>query len=254
MYAIVLVFIAGASHYLNLAPGLLDNILLFIAVLIHSSMLWGAKRTAIYIASVMLISYFAEFIGTHTGWIFGDYYYNTSLPGLLYGVPILIPLVYSFLAYSAHFVLFAISRKLIHSANLIFLALLTGFIMMLTDLGTDPIHSTVAQIWIWPHGGAIFGVPIHNFIGWWGVFIVITLVAVPLAWLRKDYPLSVKFEPSVFYMPLALFFMVILFGFTSALQVPAEYQVLGDACAFIMVLTLSPYLILAWLNGIKKFP
>ncbi len=56
----------------------------------------------------------------------------------------------------------------------------------------------------------------------------------------------------VFYAPVLLFFMLILFGFTSTFQVPNKDQALGAACALVIVFTLLPYIILAWLNGIKN--
>ncbi len=45
----------------------------------------------------------------------------------------------------------------------------------------DPVWSTIARAWIWTDGGSYFGVPITNFIGWYGnTFLIYLLFALYL--------------------------------------------------------------------------
>jgi cardiolipin synthase len=45
--------------------------------------------------------------------------------------------------------------------------LLASFIMLAWDLSLEPQWATVDRAWIWHDGGAFFGVPISNFMGWY---------------------------------------------------------------------------------------
>lgn len=251
--SLALVLLGVTIHYLLPQHGLISNLLLFFAVLLHSSAIWGISRTAAYIILACLVGYFAEWIGINTGWIFGVYHYNAAKdPGMLYGVPLFIPMMYSYLIYAGHFTLLAISKNFLRKSNLFILALLTGFLMTLKDLGTDPLHSTVAQIWIWNHGGAYFGVPIHNFLGWFGVFAVMTLITLPCSWYWRDYHKKIHLTRSEFCMPVLLLFVLLVFGVTQAYQASQQNFAMGAVSAFVTVFTLLPYIILAWFNGIKK--
>jgi putative membrane protein len=45
--------------------------------------------------------------------------------------------------------------------------------MVAWDLSMDPVWSTVMHSWIWLQGGAYFGVPVSNFLGWYLTVYVI---------------------------------------------------------------------------------
>jgi putative membrane protein len=51
-------------------------------------------------------------------------------------------------------------------AWIIMLPLSATFIMVAWDLTIDPALSTVGRYWVWTRGGAYFGVPLTNFLGW----------------------------------------------------------------------------------------
>lgn len=248
LFLVFLVILAGCLHYALPHHGLVGNTLLFIAVLLHSYTIWCIKRTVIYFIVAAILGYVAEFIGINTSWIFGTYHYNATDASLLYGVPLFIPMMYCYLLYSGHFLLLAISKQLLQKRNLLTFAILTGFLMALKDFGTDPLHSTIAQVWIWQNGGAYLGVPIHNFLGWFGVFCVMTLATVSLGWHCKNYSEPVTLNTSVFYVPLLVFLMITVFGITAAFSVPSQDQSIGSVSAFVTVFTLVPYLVLAWVN------
>jgi putative membrane protein len=51
-----------------------------------------------------------------------------------------------------------------------------AFIMVSWDVAMDPYQSTVTGDWIWHEGGGYFGVPLHNYAGWFGTVFVFMLV------------------------------------------------------------------------------
>ena len=46
------------------------------------------------------------------------------------------------------------------------MVVIASFVMVMWDVAMDPSRATVAQAWIWHDGGAYFGVPFVNFLGW----------------------------------------------------------------------------------------
>ena len=54
--------------------------------------------------------------------------------------------------------------------------------MVMWDLTFDPNSSTVRQWWIWKDGGAYFGVPVTNFLGWY--LTVFSFMLIFAWWMR----------------------------------------------------------------------
>jgi len=161
--------------------------------LVHWST-WAGWRTALLgFAIVFGVSYTSEFIGTHTGLVFGDYYYSDTLLGPLIGeVPPLVMLAYFSMGYTSYVLARIIAGGGINGLyeritgwRLVLVAAMTALIMTFNDLALDPISSTVKGDWTWVNGGAYFGVPIHNFYGWVGTIFVFTIL-VGLLLLRKS--------------------------------------------------------------------
>ena len=46
------------------------------------------------------------------------------------------------------------------------LPIVAAFVMTQWDVVMDPPKSTIAKAWIWHDGGAHFGVPLSNYLGW----------------------------------------------------------------------------------------
>jgi uncharacterized membrane protein len=44
--------------------------------------------------------------------------------------------------------------------------LVASFVLVVWDFSIDPIGSTIKHAWIWTQGGAYYGVPYSNFVGW----------------------------------------------------------------------------------------
>jgi uncharacterized membrane protein len=256
LHALILIFVA-VGFIIHYTPYKNDGItpLCFVgAIAIHSQIVWGTWRTAVYIIIAALLSYCAECIGVNTSHIFGAYHYNANLPGLIYGVPFYVPFSYVYLVYTTNFICLAISKPMSYKRNVLVLAAMSGIIMMMHDLAIDPIFSTINHIWTWDQKGAISGVPIHNFTGWFVVFFTITLVATLSTWHVKDRCRNLVISKSVLLLPMLLFIAVTCFGITDALGSMPDDRNISGICVFISLFGLSPYLLLAWFNGFRSNP
>jgi len=60
--------------------------------------------------------------------------------------------------------------------------------MVSWDVAMDPYQSTVTGDWIWHDGGGYFGVPIHNYAGWFGTVFTFMLVYFVFASRHAEQP------------------------------------------------------------------
>lgn len=139
---------------------------------------WNALGVFLIIA---IVSFVVEALGVATGLVFGNYYYpDGPLGPLVLGVPPLIQLQYFAMGYACLMMARSITGTLSQAARgwLLWAGSVIGaFGMTALDLASDPMQSTVLGDWIWRDGGAYFGVPIHNFVGWFvETFVFFVLV------------------------------------------------------------------------------
>jgi putative membrane protein len=159
---------------------------------------WAGAATAwLSFASVVVVSFTGEAIGVATGLVFGNYYYpDGPLGPLLLGVPPLIQLQYFAMAYASLMLARSIGGALTRAARgwrLVGVSAMAAFGMTLLDLASDPWHATVLQQWIWRDGGVFFGIPLHNFFGWFFETLVFLLIVQAL--LNRRAALASIAEP-----------------------------------------------------------
>ena len=128
-----------------------------------------------------------ENLGVATGFPFGHYYFVELMGPKLFHVPVLLGLAYIGMAY----VSWTLARLIVGKPHapvagtrIVALPLVASFIMVAWDLAQDPVWATVLHGWVWRDGGPWFGVPISNYLGWYGtVFIIYLLFAL---YLRRN--------------------------------------------------------------------
>jgi len=187
----------------------------------HSIWVFGFKRSLLILLPPFIIGLIFEIIGVNYGVMFGGhYFYNPDTLGpLLFGVPILIPFFWSFFVYTGYTItsssLTWLNSKKPSKINkkiwlLALLVLIDGLLVVAIDLFMDPIM-VAGNDWTWINGGAYFGVPIGNFIGWFIVAILSTGIFrtceyyFPPAETRA--PKSILLIPAVGYGLLGLLFL-----------------------------------------------
>jgi putative membrane protein len=183
--------------------------------LLHSLELFGKKHTAALFAIIILVSFAAEYLGVHTGKIFGLYYYNPShtVNGFLWGgVPPLVTFSYISIGYVSYVVsriIFGFPGKVtgkMKAPALIGIPVLAAMLTTMWDMSFDPVASYVHKIYTWYAGGAYFGVPFRNFIGWFGESLVFFgLITLYLQFIAKGRDFLKK--PSKLFLGEVVFLM-----------------------------------------------
>ena len=155
--------------------------------LLHAGARYGWPRAVLFWGLTTLLTLLLEAVGVATGWIYGPYHYTSRLgPRFLGLVPYLIPAAWFMALYPATVVAEgALPRHWPSRRQRWLLPLLAGMVMTAWDLVMDPMM-VAHQHWIWETPGGYFGIPLHNFAGWWlttalvvGSFLLLAKPPVP---------------------------------------------------------------------------
>lgn len=112
--------------------------------------------------------FLAELLGLHSGLLFGSYHYGDALGPKLLGVPLAIAFAWG--------VLLAFAARLAMPLSRLAGAAIGALWMVVADLLIDPLASGPLEYWQWPGGGPYFGVPLHNFLGWFIVSFILLML------------------------------------------------------------------------------
>jgi bisanhydrobacterioruberin hydratase len=151
--------------------------------------------------------FIAECIGVSYGFLFGRYVYTDALQPLLLGAPLVMA--------SAWMILFAYVKQTLLPFKLSrpMETLISGVWMVAIDLLIDPLAANKLGYWRWIDAGAYYGVPAHNFLGW---FVVSALIF----GLIRQRPQPDPWARSV-GLSILLFFTVIAIAYQQALAAAA---------------------------------
>jgi putative membrane protein len=207
----------------------------------------------------LLVGNAAENLSIATGFPFGHYYFVELMGPKLFQVPVLLGLAYIGMSY----VSWTLARAIVGNpqapvAGLRIFALpaVASFIMVAWDLAQDPIWATVLHGWLWRDGGSWFGVPISNYLGWYGTVFTIYLLFALYLRRRRDAPITL---PLVALRPALLFYALCAAG--NVLQVlstqaPAlvhdptgkqwRYADIATASALVSIFVMGGFAAAAW--------
>lgn len=180
--------------------------------LLHCSM-WAGWSTTIKIFLVTwLTGWFTEVLGVNFAFLYGPYHYADLLSGpLVLGVPPMAMLIYFPLGYACFIMGRAIVGGLstkVSGMRLLGVAIFAGLAMTTHDFSNDPFMSTVKGIWVWPNGGAYFGVPLQNFIGWFVLTSFFSIIVGLIANGTKAMSyVSIPKAPT-FFLPAILLYLI----------------------------------------------
>ena len=145
-------------------------------VSIHGLKRYGWKSMLVWAGLTCAVSWSAETLSIVTGSPFGNYHYSDVMGAKIGLIPWSIMPAYFMTAYFAWTISTILLRDLgsgMKKRNLLLVPVIASFVMVMWDFCFDPILSTVRGAWIWEEGGAYFGVPITNYLGW---FLTVFLV------------------------------------------------------------------------------
>ncbi len=147
---------AGAGSYVS-------TVLIALPPLVALFRYLGAHRATLSLLALSAFGYAIEAAGVVTGLPYGPFYYGDALGQKLLGlVPYLLPLSYAPLAIGAVAASWNDGSERNHRHLLVLRAVL---LLTLMDGVLDP-GAALMGFWIWPDGGAYYGVPPSNYAGW----------------------------------------------------------------------------------------
>lgn len=157
------------------------TVLLFTAASVCHAAVWrGVRFAAALLAVTAGGGLLAEAVGVATGVPFGAYAYTGSLGWSLLGVPVVIPLAWTMMAYPA----LLVGRRIVaaRSVSRRWGPVVAGAALASWDLFLDP-QMVDAGHWVWASGGpALVGIPLANFAGWFLVATAMMALLWRLPW------------------------------------------------------------------------
>ena len=162
----------------------------------------GLRRTVLLLAVAGGIATAAELAGVTWGLPFGSYEYTDRLgPRLLGAVPAVIPLAWFTMSYASLHACFLLRLRPA------LVVLCTGLLLTAWDLALDPAMTADNPAWVWDGGGAYYGIPLMNFVGWFatGCSIAAAHVAAGEGWVpdRSRLPMVLYLVQGCFAAVLA---------------------------------------------------
>ncbi len=135
----------------------------FLASVSHAYLRRGLSWTLSFFSITIAFGWLIEVLGTLTAFPFGDYAYSDKLGIVVLGVPILIPMAWSMIAYP---VMLATQRLV---ATPLATAFIGGWLIAAWDLFLDPMM-TGEGYWTWNEIGWVLpgipDIPLQNSLGW----------------------------------------------------------------------------------------
>lgn len=154
----------------------------------------GVRRSLLFLISASVIGAGAELLGTNTGIPFGEYVYTDRLGAKILGdVPWFIPTSW----YALGVLSFDLGGRL--GGGTIARALWTAVFMIAWDVSLDPAMNQgggTFVFWEYPGGGAFYGMPWVNWIGWGVTSVAIALGFEALGGMEPaGTPLTARWAP-----------------------------------------------------------
>jgi len=160
----------GALHW-----GVMISVLLLATAVVTALwQTWGAWPAVRLVLLVAPLAWGLEWVGSTTGFPFGEYHYTAVLQPQVAGVPVIIPLAWLMMLPPAWAVASVISgRRRDWRFVLVSAAAFTAW-----DLFLDP-QMVGWGYWVWATPGGYFGIPWVNFGGWFLGASLLTLLVSP---------------------------------------------------------------------------
>lgn len=233
--------------------------------LVDGARRYGLRGILVFAASCVIIGNISENLSVVTGFPFGRYYFADLMGPKLFHVPVLLGLAYIGMAYVSWTLACAIigtSSAHVNGTRVLTLPLTASFIMVAWDLAQDPIWATVLHGWVWLDGGPWFGVPISNYLGWYGNILLIYLLFALYLHRRPLQPIAAP-EPSL--RPALVFYALCAAGNvlqTASRVAPAvvrdptgrewRFSEIAGASALVSIFVMGSFAAIAWIRIVEQ--
>jgi putative membrane protein len=155
---------------------------------LHAGSTLGWRRAIAFLVICAVVSWAFEAVGIATGLVYGPYHYSAQLGAKLGGVPVIIPLAWFMMVYASWVVAQILLQDAVGLMSLLTTAarvIIAAMAMTAWDTVMDPGKAR-AGVWTWEQGGAYFGVPLHNFVGW--IATTVTVYSIAELFFRRMPP------------------------------------------------------------------
>ncbi len=201
-------------HFFNADPEQSQVVLFlsfFLIGAVHTLGLFGIKKGASVAMIVVFVWWAAEYIGKETGLIFGNYRYENNLGPAVLGVPLIIPLVWFAMNHAARCTASVCAAKTGQSVLHLYEKGKRGFLTSLAAAGLMTLWDAAMDFnqvhegrWTWETKGIWFGIPLHNFLGWFLVALLIQFIAGLIINDSRESPLKHVLPPALFFPVIVL--------------------------------------------------
>jgi putative membrane protein len=134
------------------------------------------RRAAAGVGALTLYAYGIEYLGVHTGVPYGEFYYGVDLGPILAGVPLGLPIFFIPLVMNSYLLCLLLLGERAVRTGVRLAAVIAAVLTM--DLVLDP-GAVALGFWVYPGGGAFYGVPLSNYAGW---IVSATVAVLALDW------------------------------------------------------------------------
>jgi putative membrane protein len=190
-------------------------LLFLVASLLAAYKEWKEAPLLVILGS--LVGFFSEFLGLNFGVPFGSYRYLRFRNATLFNVPIPITIAWGTYLYTSYLASLALTRDKWRRL------VLAPLLMVLLDLAIDPAMVS-AGFWEWLDTGPWFGIPMSNFVGWFTVSFVATLLYTQIAKSNPEgspalYLPYLATYPQLFYFANGEALLAVSISFTIAILI-----------------------------------
>jgi putative membrane protein len=207
----------GAVLLVASAEGLLPAPLAFNAFLIllgtvvmRSPLIVGVfpatgRRAATGVGLLTLYAYAIEYVGIQTGLPYGEFFYGIDLGPTVAGVPVGLPVFFIPLVMNSYLLCLLLLGDRAEHRGVRLASVIAAVLAM--DVVLDP-GAVGLGFWVYPNGGAFYGVPLSNYAGW---VLSATVAVVVLDWAYDRRLLRARLDSCEFMLDDLVSF-VILWG------------------------------------------
>jgi uncharacterized membrane protein len=198
----------GIGHYVLIGQPPLDTpwaasvFLLLAGVIVLAT---SARRDWLSLILAATLGFAAEIHGVKYGVIFSPYVYTAVLQPQIAGMPLVM--------FSAWLVLLAYVRRILAPWRVAgwLEVILSSTWMTAIDLVIDPLAANQLGYWRWAQSGWYYGIPLHNFAGWFVVSVLI-FTLIRQDWQTNPWAQCVGLSITLFFTAIALSYGLWLAG------------------------------------------
>ncbi|MBS1812557.1 MAG: carotenoid biosynthesis protein [Acidobacteria bacterium] len=181
------------------------------------------------------LGFIAEVVGVKFGWLFGRYTYTEVLAPNISDVPL--AMVFAWLILIGYVKQLMGGIKISAWGEIV----LSGLWMTTIDLMLDPVAAHPFHFWMWIDTGVYYGIPAHNFLGWFvvsGVIFALDKAMFKRRWDENVWARVVGLSIIVLYSSSAFAYGYVVAGCVGILLVGGHMWLIRKTNT---ALTLSPH-------------